>query len=113
MANFNQAPILSFDKPKEKSKVFYNLPQDITDVIFSELGNSSAQIRIMIVLIGTKPGFSISEKWMLERTGLTHSSYISARSALCKKGWLTLDKNSKNLRVNFNEIVKGSYHTTS
>ena len=52
------------------------------DIIFSTLGNSSAQLRIMIVLIGTKPGFGISEKWILDITGLTERSYERARDSL-------------------------------
>ena len=69
---------------------FYQIPQNVADKVFQELGNSSAQLRIMLVLIGTKEGFNVSEKWILERTGLQHASYINARKALINRGWLTL-----------------------
>lgn len=103
MANFNHAPILSFDKPKEKGTNYYELPQKLMDIIFKKLGNSSAQLRIMIVLIGTKPGFGISEQWMLERTGLSQPSYIKARKALVDMGWITLEKR-ETIKVNFEAI---------
>lgn len=104
MANYNQAPILRFDIPKEKTGNYYELPQKLIDEVFKKLGNSSAQLKIMIVLIGTKPGFAISEQWILNRTGLSHTSYINARKSLAELGWITLDKN-KSLTVNFQAIA--------
>ena len=92
MANYEQAPILCFNGSKTQDNTTnqtYQIPQKLADIIFNTLGNSSAQIRIMLVLCGTKEGFSISEKWMLERTGLQHASYVSARKSLVDRGWLT------------------------
>lgn len=105
MPNYNQAPVLYFDKPKDKGTNYYELPQVLTDIIFKKLGNSSAQIRLMIVLIGTKPGFALSEKWILDRTGLTSSSYSNARTALIKRGWITLVP-AESITVNFTNILK-------
>lgn len=107
MANLQQAPILQFDIEKpEGSNNFYKLPQQLMDAVFAGLGNSSAQLRIMIVLIGTKPGFGVSEEWILQRTSLLHSSYITARKALVDKGWITLEKGV--IRVNFRTILNSS-----
>lgn len=107
MANLQQAPILQFDIEKpEGSNNFYKLPQQLMDAVFAGLGNSSAQLRIMIVLIGTKPGFGISEEWMLQRTSLLHASYMTARKALADKGWITLEKGV--IRVNFKTILNSS-----
>lgn len=103
MANFRQAPELKFTGKKPEGQ-YYAIPQDLADIIFNKLGNSSAQLRIMIVLIGTKEGFKISEKWILDRTGLLHASYITARKALVKRGWLTHDE-SEGITVNFNTIL--------
>lgn len=88
MANYQQAPTLKFNGKKQAGQ-FYQIPQELADIIFTKLGNSSAQLRIMIVLLGTKEGFKISDKWICERTGLQHPSYITARKALVKRGWLT------------------------
>lgn len=103
MANFRQAPELKFTGQKPEGQ-YYAIPQDLADIIFNKLGNSSAQLRIMIVLIGTKEGFKISEKWILDRTGLLHASYIKARQELVKKGWLSHDE-TEGITVNFNTIL--------
>lgn len=103
MANFRQAPELKFTGQKPEGQ-YYAIPQDLADIIFNKLGNSSAQLRIMIVLIGTKKGFKITEKWILERTGLLHASYIKARQELVKKGWLSHNE-KEGITVNFNTIL--------
>ena len=103
MANFRQAPELKFTGKKPAGQ-YYVIPQNLADIIFNKLGNSSAQLRIMIVLIGTKEGFKITEKWILERTGLLHASYIKARQELVKKGWLSHSE-KEGITVNFNTIL--------
>ena len=103
MANYNQAPVLRFNGQKQLKNGFYTIPQDLTDIIFKELGNSSAQLRLMIVLLGTKEGFGISEKWICDRTGLQKASYINARKALIERGWLTLGI-AQELIVNIDSI---------
>lgn len=102
MANYNQAPELRFNGAKGGGQ-FYQVPQELADIIFKELGNASAQLRIMLVLLGTKEGFKISEKWILDRTGLLHASYIKARQALVNRGWITHEE-SKGITVNINAI---------
>lgn len=104
MPNYNQAPVLQYDREKPQATNFYQIPQPVADKVFAELGNASAQLRIMLVLIGTKPGFAVSEKWILDRTGLQKASYITARKALIAKGWLTLVE-TENITVNFNVIM--------
>ena len=84
------APTLEHNgvKSRVEKEQYYQIPQALADAVFSVLGNSSAQLRIMLVLIGTKPGFNISQKWILQRTGLKERSYIEARKALVARGWL-------------------------
>lgn len=111
------APELKFNGDKfqgnEATNQFYQIPQYLADIINRELGNSSAQLKIMNTLVGTKEGFHISEKWMLDRTGLAHSSYIEARKKLIEKGWLSLDA-YKTITVNFDEIHRqGKAHSDS
>jgi len=85
-----QAPTLQHNgvKSRVEKEQYYQIPQALADAVFSVLGNSSAQLRIMLVLIGTKPGFNISQKWILQRTGLKERSYIEARKALVARGWI-------------------------
>lgn len=104
MANLKQAPELKHLGSKEGEKnLFYQLPQELMDIIFNKLKDSSAQLRIMIVLIGTLPGFKVSEQWILDRTGLQHASYINARKALIARGWIKLEA-ATSIVVDFNAI---------
>ena len=110
MPNLKQAPTLVHNGKKEDNQ-FYALPQNLMDIVFNELKNKSAQLRIMIVLIGTKPGFKISEQWILDRTGLQHASYIEARKKLVADGWIKLDA-ATTITVNINAIyAKGRSNT--
>lgn len=111
MANYNQAPELSFQGQKDNGQ-FYKIPQELADIIFTKLGNSSAQLRIMLVLIGTKEGFNISDKWICERTGLLHPSYVNARKALVKRGWL-IHKPAEGITVNLSAIYEENRGNTT
>ena len=98
--------VISADKEKN-TMPFYYLPQDLMDELFSQLQDKSAQLRLMIVLIGTKPGFSISESWICQRTGLKRQSYERARAALVEAGYLD-HKQAKYITVNLDKIRQGS-----
>lgn len=100
------APSLHHNGRKDegnKTNQSYILPQRLTDIIFNELGNSSAQLRIMCVLCGTKEGFFITEKWICERTGLKQQSYSRALAELVKRGWVSHRKYS-NITINYDAI---------
>lgn len=99
-----QAPILKFNGNKERGEAnFYKLPQECADIVFNVLGNASAQLRVMMVLIGTKPGFGISQEWLLKRTGLSEKSYINARKELVKRGWIK-HIDGEEITVDFDKI---------
>lgn len=99
-----QAPILKFNGNKERGETnFYKLPQECADIVFNVLGNASAQLRVMIVLIGTKPGFRVSQEWLLKRTGLSERTYISARKELIKRGWIK-HIDGEEITVDFDKI---------
>lgn len=92
-------------------KIEYRIAQDLMDVIFRNL-NSKNQIKLMIVLAGTKGdgSFCPAEKWILERTGMQHARYIEARTALCQLGWLSHKKCPTDerylLTVNYDAIFR-------
>ena len=104
---FLTAPELKHNgmKSRGENKQFYMISQALADCIFNELGNSSAQIRIMIVLAGTGEGFHVSESWMTKRTGLNSKSYEHARNALVARKWLSHTA-EKSLIINYDEIYK-------
>lgn len=101
------APTLKHNgrKSQTDAEQFYQIPQALADIVFSSLGNASAQLRIMMVLIGTKQGFNISQEWILKRTGLCERSYQEARKALVKRGWLS-HSDGESITVNFNNIYE-------
>lgn len=80
------------------------------DIIFSELdGKHGCQIKIMCVLIGTlgDGSFAISEKWILDRTGMSQQSYSRARIDLVEKGWIDIENG--NIYLNLNKIQERKY----
>ena len=95
MATTQQAPQLNHKgKKMEKNTPFYQLPQDIMDIIFNQLdGKNGNQMKIMTVLLGTAGdgSFRVSEKWICERTGMLQPAYIRARKALVERGWLQVE----------------------
>lgn len=109
--SYDHAPILKFNGTKErvKNEQFYKIPQSLADCIFNTLRDSSAQIRIMMVLVGTKEGFGVSEKWIRDRTGISHESYNRARKELVKRNWLSHVKETS-ITVNYDEIYNSIEH---
>ena len=102
------APSLHFNGAKDqdnKTTQIYMIPQRLADIIFNLLGRAPAQIKIMMVLCGTKEEFFISNKWMTKRTGLSQQSYSEALRKLVKRGWVS-HRNYQTIRVNFDKIYE-------
>lgn len=103
--NRKQAPKLVFNGEKfNNTKGFYQIPQEAADIIFKKFARQPAFIRLMLVLIGTEPGFGLSEQWVVDRTGLNHSSYSNTRDALVEMGWLTCENGQ--IIVNYDKIYE-------
>ena len=101
--NTKQAPKLVFNGNKfNKIKGFYQIPQEAADRIFTEFARKPAYLRLMLVLIGTEPGFGLSVKWITERTGMTQQTYYNTRDELAEMGWLTCENNQ--VIVNFDKL---------
>lgn len=94
--NFRNAPILKYTEQKDSrcgSDNFYLLPQDLMDAVMAGLhGNAMNQLKLMIILLGTREGFSLTEEYMLERMKVDQQAYLRARKALINKGWLKKEK---------------------
>lgn len=103
-----KAPILKFngakaqDNPTNQS---YIIPQHLADILFRELGSKPAQLRVMLVLIGTKEGFAVSEKWICERANISQPTYSRVRKELEAAGWLSLEP-GKSITINYDSIYK-------
>ena len=103
-----KAPSLHFNGGKEQdnpTRQIYMIPQRLGDIIFNVLGNASAQIKIMMVLCGTKEEFFISAKWITKRTGLSQQSYSAALRKLVDRGWLS-HRNYSHITVNYDKIYE-------
>lgn len=109
MPNLRQAPKLYHNKQDYKDKVFYNLPQDLMDCIFTQLdGRSGNQIKLMCVLLGTlgDGSFGVSEAWICDRTGMVQQTYSTARRALVERGWIYVEDGKMYVLP---EIVKNGF----
>ena len=103
------APILRFTATKEDyygAVGFYQLPQQVTDKIFLKLKDSSAQIRVMIVLLGTKEGFGISARWLSDRTSIGRTNLYETLNKLIEKNFLIRDDITNSLIVNYQAIME-------
>lgn len=109
--NKKQAPKLVFNGNKfNQNKGFYQIPQEAADIIFKEFARQPAFLRLMLVFVGTEPGFGLSLKWVLERTGMTQKTYYETRDKLEEMGWLTCEDNK--VIVNYDKLY-GRVESTS
>lgn len=109
MANTKQAPILHHGYSKQKVIIdtksnFYQVPQSLADIIFEQFPRDISVVKLMIVLIGTKEGFGLSKKWVMDRTKMTEKTYYQARQKLIDAGWLELSENNI-LTINYDTIL--------
>lgn len=107
MPNYDQAPRLKYVGDKMQViniEGFAQRSHDLESAIMKGLGpQDTAQLKLMFVLTANSEGFVLSEKTILERTGLSHAGYINSRRKLIEKGWLTLD--GRTLYVNIDRIL--------
>lgn len=109
MANTKQAPILHHGCSKQQVIIdtksnFYQVPQSLADIIFKQFPRDISVIKLMIVLVGTKEGFGLSKKWVMDRTQMTEKTYYQARQKLIDAGWLELSENNI-LTINYDAIL--------
>ena len=107
------APKLYFSEPKDSrcgSDNFYMLPQELMTAVMTGItGNCLNQLKLMVLLLGTKEGFALSEEFVLQKLRISQQAYLKARKALIEKSWLTLEKNPHKLIVNINQIWEDYY----
>lgn len=122
------APVLTYNGDKWHRKgtykkdenpngyFFYQVPMKLLDYIYQMLdGKNGLAIKIMTVLIGTAEGFGVSEKWICDRIGVdttnknSTAAYRRARTRLCEMEWLTLDKATHKLFINYDYLWEQAY----
>lgn len=107
MANINNSPALYIrgNKWKEPNEQRISVADRLLVAIGTEKGLTANDRLLLILLIGqtddpTRP-FHPSEKWIRDRTGMSHDTYISRRKALAEKGILDF-KEYDSITVNLN-----------
>lgn len=106
---YKQAPVLRHKGNKfiSKRESYWQLPQGIMNQVFQDLnGKCGNQIKLMCLLLGTSGtgNFRVSEKWVLNQTGMDETGYKRARKELVKRGWLSLGNGE--LCVNIDKILR-------
>lgn len=102
----NYAPVLHHAQNKEnyidRSNGFYKLPATLMTAIFHQT-DSCNEIRLLTFLLGTGEGFGLTEKTVLDRTGLSSSAYHRTIETLAAKGWITVS--AAYLTINYDRIL--------
>lgn len=108
------APTLRFTEPKDDrcgSDNFYMLPQELMTAVMAGIrGNCLNQLKLMILLLGTKEGFMLSEEFVLQKLKISQQAYLKARKALIDKQWLILEKKPHILWVNLDKVWEDYYN---
>lgn len=91
----------------------YHLPESLLKTIFNTLsGKCGNQLKLITVLMGV-PGsgqYRLSQKQIMEMTGMDESGYKRARKALIDLGWISHKDGC--IRVHFDQI-RGESNKTS
>lgn len=103
------APILAVDSDKESyedTTGFTQIPNTILSKLFEKLSSSPAQLRLMIILIGTKPGFGLSKTWLMERAQVCRTNLYRTLNALIDNGYLSRDEERNLLIINYKKLME-------
>lgn len=91
-------------KAGEKGYEFSQIPHRLLSYVMRSIdGNSGNRLKLMIFLMGCGDGFEIHEKTVLNRTGMSQSSYSQARDWLDEHYFITYHKSCKEafIKVNY------------
>lgn len=107
MANTNNAPALYMRgrKWQEPNEQRISVADRLLVAIGTTKGLTANDRLLLIVLIGqtddpSKP-FHPSEKWVRDRTGMSHDTYIERRKSLAEKGIIEL-REYESITINLN-----------
>lgn len=111
MPNIKQAPALKAQGQKMRSLRDKDWgkcirPQVLETIFFQQLGNSSAQLRLILFLTGNANDgtFSIPEKTVCERLGFKDAKqYRNARDGLIARGWIS---HGNDITINYDKIYE-------
>lgn len=107
MAGHNQAPKLVHQGAKQRSDRYWSYDPDLLEFIMNETKTASGQLKLMLYLMGNKPGvWSCSEADVLRRTGISNAGNLSkVKKALRERGWITYEE-GKHITVLFDNMYE-------
>jgi hypothetical protein len=108
MAGHSQAPLLFYDKEakmKNKEKGFTSRSVEVETLIMQGC-STVGELKVMLFLTGNAGdgSFGVAEKTVLDRCGISESTYKTARKKLKEKGWITC-VDGVSITVNFDVIL--------
>lgn len=108
------APTLTFKGDKFNNKGTYNDKTNPNGYYFGQqahiirdyvcnavTGQQGNLLKIMWLLLSTEQGYGVSQKWVMDSTGLEKSKYYQARQELCDMGWLIYDEEKGQLGIDY------------
>ena len=113
MANFRQAPRNTNKKPDcggNFMKISIELFQKINEKIPAKSGAARS---LMYLLIGTADGFRLSEKYVMDKLGIIKSTYTGARQYLESIKFITRNKETNEIIINYDVIMGNTEYTPS
>lgn len=121
MPNYNQAPLLKSNGEKNRDNKWGKAirTNHLESLIFNGIdGKSGAQLKIMFFLTGNADNgsFAVAEKTIMDRCGISETTYKKARKSLVEKGWLihNVGKNNQQgeIIVDYDAIYKSEKKDT-
>lgn len=108
MAGHSQAPLLYYDKEakmKNKEKGYTSRSVEVETAIMQGC-STVGELKVMLFLTGNAGdgSFGVAEKTVLDRCGISESTYKTARKKLKEKGWITC-VDGVSITVNFDVIL--------
>ena len=95
----------AYSKENTKGYYFYQTPSVLTNFIMNYInGNCGNQLKLMWVLMGSAENFGISEKTIIQRTGMTQQAYCNARKALNEAGIINYNPSEHTITIDYNYL---------
>ena len=94
-----------YSKDTKKGYFFYQTPTVLTNYLLNTInGNCGNQLKLMWILMGSAENFGISEKMIIQRTGMTQQAYCNARKALNDAGIIDYNPSEHTITIDYDNL---------
>lgn len=95
----------AYSKENKKGYYFYQTPTVLSNYLMNTInGNCGNQLKLMWILMGSAEKFGISEKMIIQRTGMTQQAYCNARKALNDAGIINYNPSEHTITIDYNYL---------